>query len=200
MADQFDAYYKWLGIPPEEQPPHYYRLLGVRPLEADLDVIANAADQRMSHLRTFQSGKNAAASQKLLNEIAAARLCLLSAAEKAKYDRGLQNQLNAQAARPPALPPAPLAAPPPAAFSPSPPANAPLPNAGPDPVAPPAAVGAGASAGAASQRICTNRRRGPSLAHVDPRTEKNFLVNPGTGIYLPRDCGGDCRDSAAPTV
>ncbi len=23
----FDAYRKWLGIPPEEQPPHHYRLL-----------------------------------------------------------------------------------------------------------------------------------------------------------------------------
>ena len=29
MDEQFDPYHKWLGIPPEEQPPNYYRLLGV---------------------------------------------------------------------------------------------------------------------------------------------------------------------------
>ena len=35
----FDAYYKWLSIPPDEQPPNHYRLLGVPLLESDLDVI-----------------------------------------------------------------------------------------------------------------------------------------------------------------
>ena len=44
----FDPYYKWLGIPPDEQPPNHYRLLGVRDFEADAEVIENAADQRMS--------------------------------------------------------------------------------------------------------------------------------------------------------
>ena len=29
MATQFDPYHKWLGIPPAEQPPKYYRLLAV---------------------------------------------------------------------------------------------------------------------------------------------------------------------------
>ena len=40
MSDQFDPYHVWLGIPPEEQPPSHYRLLGLRPLEADGDVIS----------------------------------------------------------------------------------------------------------------------------------------------------------------
>ena len=27
--DGFDPYRKWLGIPPQEQPPNHYRLLGI---------------------------------------------------------------------------------------------------------------------------------------------------------------------------
>lgn len=98
----FDAYHKWLGIPPSEQPPNYYRLLAIDLFESDADVISNAADQRMAHLRTFQSGSRSALSQKLLNEIAAARVCLLNSAKKAEYDRRLKEQLAAkvQAAEP----------------------------------------------------------------------------------------------------
>ena len=29
MSAGFDPLYKWLGIPPDEQPPHHYRLLGI---------------------------------------------------------------------------------------------------------------------------------------------------------------------------
>ncbi|MEE2706736.1 MAG: lectin-like protein [Planctomycetota bacterium] len=90
MSDSFDAYYKWLGIPPEEQPPHHYRLLGIRELEDDLDVISHAADQRMAHLRSLQSGQHAQHSQRLLNEIASAMACLLDADKKSAYDRRLR--------------------------------------------------------------------------------------------------------------
>ena len=78
MAEAFDPYHIWLGIPPEDQPPHHYRLLGVKAFEANVDALESAADQRMVHVRSFQGGKHAAESQKLLNELAAARLCLLS--------------------------------------------------------------------------------------------------------------------------
>jgi len=70
MSDSFDPYYTWLGIPPEDQPPSHYRLLGIKPLEENPDVIENAADQRMAHLRTFQAGRHSDLSQKLLNEVA----------------------------------------------------------------------------------------------------------------------------------
>lgn len=93
MSEVFDAYYKWLGIPPEEQPPHYYRLLGLRPFEADPDVIASAADQRMAHLRSFQGGRHGPRSQEILNEVAAARVALLNAAKKTEYDRKLYQYL-----------------------------------------------------------------------------------------------------------
>ena len=74
MSEKFDPYHEWLGIPPDEQPPHYYRLLGIRPLETSSAAIDNAANQRMGHLRTFQAGQHVAESQRLLNEVAAARV------------------------------------------------------------------------------------------------------------------------------
>jgi formylglycine-generating enzyme required for sulfatase activity len=94
MSDAFDPYRKWLGIPPAEQPPHHYRLLGVGLYEDDPDVIESAADQRMAHLRTFQAGPHSALSQKLLNEVVAAKICLLSAKQRAAYDAELRQRLS----------------------------------------------------------------------------------------------------------
>ena len=39
MPRGFDPYHVWLGIPPEEQPPHHYRLLSVPLFEDNPDVI-----------------------------------------------------------------------------------------------------------------------------------------------------------------
>ncbi len=95
VSQPFDPYLKWLGIAPEDQPPNHYRLLGVPLFIDDADVIENAADRQMTHLRSFQSGKNAALSQKLLNEISAAKVCLLDAAKREAYDKQLQAKLDA---------------------------------------------------------------------------------------------------------
>ncbi len=106
MTATFDPYYKWLAIPPSEQPPNYYRLLALAVFESDADVIATAADQRMSHLRSFQGGQYVDASQRLLNEIAAARICLLRPDKKAAYDAALRAKLEKQK---PQVPPPPTA-------------------------------------------------------------------------------------------
>jgi hypothetical protein len=97
MPDAFDPYHKWLGIPPEDQPPDRYRLLGIQPWEDDPDVIEAAADQRMMLLRTYQTGPHSKLSQKLLNEVAAAKVCLLNPKKKAAYDQRLQQELEAEA-------------------------------------------------------------------------------------------------------
>lgn len=94
MAGDFDPYYKWLGIPPKDQPPHHYRLLSVETFEDDPEVIESAADRQMAHVRTFQSGQYSALSQKLLNELAAAKVCLLAPEQKARYDRALRAQIS----------------------------------------------------------------------------------------------------------
>jgi hypothetical protein len=93
MSQTFDPYYSWLGIRPDERPVNHYRLLGVSLWESDADVIANAADQRMSFLKTFQTGPHSRLSQDLLNETAKARLCLLNAAKKSQYDAELKSAL-----------------------------------------------------------------------------------------------------------
>lgn len=93
MAAVFDPYRKWLGIPPKDQPPHFYRLLGIDPFESDPDVISAAADGRMAQLKTVQAGRYSDLSQKLLNEIATARVTLLNAEKKAAYDAQLRAEL-----------------------------------------------------------------------------------------------------------
>jgi len=100
MPEHFDPYYTWLAIPPEEQPPDYYRLLGVPRFESNPEVITHAADQRSKHLRTFQTGKHWRLSQKLLNEVTAAKLCLLNPEKKAKYDEQLRQQIATQTPKP----------------------------------------------------------------------------------------------------
>ena len=99
----FDAYHKWLGIPPKDQPPNHYRLLGLAPFESDPDVIDAAASRQGAYLQGCATGPHVALSQKLLNEIAAARLCLLNPQKRAKYDRQLRATLEPKpqpAARP----------------------------------------------------------------------------------------------------
>ncbi|REK27651.1 MAG: hypothetical protein DWQ42_06725 [Planctomycetota bacterium] len=90
MAEQFDAYHKWLGIPPDEQPPNHYRLLGLVDFEADADVIEAAANQRMTYVRECAIGPHVDLSQQILNHIASARIELLQPETKAKYDAGLR--------------------------------------------------------------------------------------------------------------
>jgi hypothetical protein len=71
-------------------------LLGVVLFESDPDVIANAADRQMAHVRTFQGGKRAKLSQQILNELANARVCLLQPEKKAAYDAQLREQISAR--------------------------------------------------------------------------------------------------------
>lgn len=95
MANGFDAYHKWLSIPPQDQPPNHYRLLGLGLFESDPDVVAAAADRQMAHVQTYKTGPHSDLSQKLLNEISAAKLCLLRPQKKAAYDEQLRQQLAA---------------------------------------------------------------------------------------------------------
>ncbi|NLE37178.1 MAG: hypothetical protein GX621_04050 [Pirellulaceae bacterium] len=92
MGDEFDPYLRWLGIRADERPPNHYALLGVQLFEYDPEVLANAADRQMAHVRTFQSGKHSAESQRLLNELASAKICLLDPAKKAEYDAELRQR------------------------------------------------------------------------------------------------------------
>ncbi|MFZ5830810.1 MAG: hypothetical protein ACOY3P_12015 [Planctomycetota bacterium] len=91
MAEAFDPYFMWLGVRDPARPPNHYRLLGVRLFEPDPDVLAHAADRQSNYLRTFLNGPRAAEAQKLLDEIAVAKVCLLSGEQRAAYDAELRN-------------------------------------------------------------------------------------------------------------
>jgi hypothetical protein len=91
----FDPYHKWLGVPPEEQPPNHYRLLGIQMFESDPDVIESAATRQITHVRSFAIGKHGELTQAILNEIAEAKLCLLLPERKRKYDNSLNKPQSA---------------------------------------------------------------------------------------------------------
>ena len=98
MQQGFDPYHAWLGIPPEEQPPTHYRLLGILAFENDPKVIQAAADERTGSLHGHEAGEHAQAALRLLNEVAVARVCLLNPQRKKAYDRGLRQRLDQRAA------------------------------------------------------------------------------------------------------
>lgn len=114
-SGDFDPYHVWLGIPPKDQPPNHYRLLGIELFESDAQVIESGADRQMAHVRTFQMGRHSTQSQRVLNEIAAAKIALLTPANKSAYDAILRARLAFAAssiAVPPAAPSAPSDPPP----------------------------------------------------------------------------------------
>ncbi|MDY0166451.1 MAG: prenyltransferase/squalene oxidase repeat-containing protein [Thermoguttaceae bacterium] len=150
----FDPYRKWLGIPAEEQPPHHYRLLGIGLFESDTDVIANAADRQMVHVRSFQSGKYAALSQKILNELATARVCLLDPQKRMAYDAALKLKFSTKpAATPPSAPP---------------------PSPGPPPGPPPAPVATAVAVPAPV--VPVSRGPSPSRSYSGRRRRNNWQV------------------------
>jgi hypothetical protein len=100
MGEAFNPYHKWLGIPQSEQPANHYRLLGLAPFESDPDVIQSAAVRQTAHVRNFSRGEHSELSQRVLNELAAAQLCLLQQDRKAAYDQVLRSKLAQQTPRP----------------------------------------------------------------------------------------------------
>ncbi len=93
MSSDFDPYYLWLGIPPHEQPPNHYRLLGVAVFESNASVIDSAASRQSTYLHSVATGPQRQASQKLLTEIAAARRTLLNTESKQAYDAELKSRI-----------------------------------------------------------------------------------------------------------
>jgi len=101
MSESFDPYYEWLGIPPEQQPPTLYQLLGLQPFEENQKVISNASDKQMEYFHKFKSGKHVKEAQRILTEVSKARLVLLDPTKKNAYDASL-HQAAGNSAGPPA--------------------------------------------------------------------------------------------------
>ena len=103
----FDPYLNWLGIPQHEQPPNFYRLLGVVLFESNPEVIEQAADLQSLRVGGYQAGPQGELCQQLMTEIAMARFCLLDPQQKAAYDGQLQQGLAQRGERAVASPPPP---------------------------------------------------------------------------------------------
>ena len=138
MVAVLDPYHRWLGIPPDEQPAHHYRLLGLAEFEDDPEVIRDAAERQMSHVRGYGLGKHAELSQKILNELGRAKACLLDAEKKKEYDHRLRVKLAASK---------PIASPGP------PPGSRPQAPSGPPPLIEPAAEQLPAAGGEAAEAV-----------------------------------------------
>jgi hypothetical protein len=101
MSEAFDPYHRWLGIPPEQQPPDHYRLLGIARFEADREVIDSVAMRHMGFLQEITDGPHVKDAQQLLNQLAAARRCLLDPDRKTAYDAQLRLQRSDSTPTPP---------------------------------------------------------------------------------------------------
>ena len=84
-----DAYRDWLGIPANKIPPDYYALLGLSELEKSSEKIQAATQARFKIVRP-RCLRYPDLGSKLLNEIAAANVCLTHPRTKAEYDATLR--------------------------------------------------------------------------------------------------------------
>lgn len=99
-----DFYHDWLRIPPGPRPPTHYALLGLDPFEGDEAKIRGAAAERIKQIRNYAL-KFPHESTKLLNEVAAAEVCLTHAESRAEYEnrlRGAELSLPSVPSAPPA--------------------------------------------------------------------------------------------------
>jgi hypothetical protein len=94
MTAEFNPYSQWLKIPPSEQPPNYYRLLSLAEFESDSRMIESSVSRLVAKLQDLSTGENVEQAQRLLNDVATARLCLIDQIQKAKYDQRLKEQLD----------------------------------------------------------------------------------------------------------
>ena len=94
---EFDPYYTWLGIPPTEQPPNCYRLLGLAVFESNTAAIMNAAERQIAHLRQYQKGATKPYADQLIMQVEASRTCLLTPSLRQTYDTQLHAMLTAVA-------------------------------------------------------------------------------------------------------
>jgi hypothetical protein len=90
MAETFNPYVEWLGLPAHVAEPNHYQLLGLTEFETDDARIAIAADRAMSKVRSFRPGPNAKAWSKLLDELLLAKGRLLDPQRKSEYDADLR--------------------------------------------------------------------------------------------------------------
>lgn len=88
--DSFDPYQQWFGIPAKLRPVNHYVLLGVRVFEEDPAKIADAAESRLQSLQPYRSGPRREIAEQLMTEVSRAKVDLVDASKKSRYDHELR--------------------------------------------------------------------------------------------------------------
>ncbi|MGC4007118.1 MAG: NPCBM/NEW2 domain-containing protein [Pirellulales bacterium] len=92
------ALHKELGIPPREQPPTAYRILGLSDFETDKDVIQAAYYRRVDLLKQVKSGEFFEIVQgEILNDVTLAYKTLTKPEQRAVYDEALHPRVDTSA-------------------------------------------------------------------------------------------------------
>ncbi len=89
MGKEIDVYRDWLGIEETERPLNHYRLLRLKKFEDNVGKIRAHYRKMNAHVRKYGAGEYGPQSQRLLNELAKAMLCLTDAKRKREYDASL---------------------------------------------------------------------------------------------------------------
>lgn len=180
MADDFNPYEQWLGLPATTGSPDYYALLGLEQHDVDREQVRRAAVLRKALVRGFRPGEQVAAWSRLLDELETAQRCLSDPTQKAEYDA----QLRALNPEPPAFvfESAPVHNPMPPVWSATAPGALTSPAArtqagSQDPALLHAVVGATIYSQAVTQAAdSTNAAKTPALGAVDSRQGANERV------------------------
>ncbi len=88
----FDPYREWLDIGSGGPPVDHYQLLGLDQFESSSAKIENAVASRADLLQALSMGQHVHDAQRILSEVARARICLLDSDRKAEYDAELRRQ------------------------------------------------------------------------------------------------------------
>jgi hypothetical protein len=88
-VDDFDPYREWLGITTDLRPPNHYELFGLPLLRAEPAEVAEAFRLRVACVTPHLTGKHGAVADRVLSELAAAKVELLTPTTKRMYDAAL---------------------------------------------------------------------------------------------------------------
>jgi hypothetical protein len=103
VFDGFNPYREWLGLGTSS--PNYYELLGLPLHESDAAKTAAAADRAITRVRSFRPGPQAREWASLLDEIRAAKECLLDVDCRVRYEAEQVRAAEADPILPPESPP-----------------------------------------------------------------------------------------------
>ncbi len=101
MSETFNPYVEWLGAQDGRRPGNHYELLGIDLYEQDPVVIARTAGALIARIRAIRPGPHLAQWRQILDELNAARTCLLNPGTKAEYDAVLRGRIGLAEPAPP---------------------------------------------------------------------------------------------------